>query len=701
LNYYGSGDTDGDNNIGWDDYNAMLSNPSDRTDVNGNGVTNAADKTLLYQYLTDAIHYLPAHWDYLQNRIERISWFEKAKAIDPYQFPFQFGAPWYWVCTDYSYQNSKNNSGVENSSGDPRTNPNTRNYVLTDNGRFNIPVYEVETTDLNNDGHCDNSILVGDSTGNIASWYFYNESASGEPRVYPGGPYLNSFANIKRYSYFWSQPFNQYMYDYIPLVNYTFNSSGQVTNITFPNVFGQTAVLYRTLKNVHLYGNKPVDAIVNWVNGVADTSANNTGWPTGVSPSGTLSSRSDSSNQNPNIYTYEHNNYDIKRDWVLVDTSSHGIIDTTLGSRRYVFWYTLNRPPQNIHVQDIEPPVPITTPNGLTLYFTQQDNIPATTATDNSGYWYLKSRTITSNQGTDPNQCNYYEFIKTVKDSLSDYSNNISVATSLVNIVLDPSVWTYVPGTQYLNWPASTDPSNTGGVATATNPAGAQVDVTYADNSTQGSDPTQCSYYDWDLSRIFTATTTPCNDQITANQMIYMQAINTPTLTYVPPDTLVPEGGCITPACLGVAQGIDYQTNQPVTPQSHDSITYYAPDSVVFDRHHWVETICGIPSIQGIQTVTEMIGVGIPEKNSKNYFSIYPNPSSGNVNFHYVTTKPEKIEIKVKDITGKKLEDIAVDEKIPGEHNLGYDASKFPAGTYIITFTNSESIVTAKLVKIK
>jgi hypothetical protein len=265
LNHYGSSDVvntgNSANKIDWQDYNAILGSTSDRADLDGiGGPGQIADKQMLLDYLTDNAQrpYLPAHWDYLQNRNERISWFEKVKMIDQTQV-YHPG----WNCDDYSMQFQINTSGVENilASGLGSV------YNISQNARFNIPVYIVDTETNTNITHAINCIYIGDSTGNFNSVYFYEPQ--NDQRVYPGSPSMgaNSFANIARYSYFWSQFLNQYVYGNLSLVNFDLQG-GQVISTTIPL---PETVLYRTLKNVHLHGNKPLNVTVNWVNGQADT----------------------------------------------------------------------------------------------------------------------------------------------------------------------------------------------------------------------------------------------------------------------------------------------------------------------------------------------------------------------------------------------------------------------------------------------
>ena len=314
------------------------------------------------------------------------------------------------------------------------------------------------------------------------------------------------------------------------------------------------------------------------------------------------------------------------------------------------------------------------------------------------------TRTITSNQDPNTSNCEHYEFTKTVKDSLYDPSGNHNIVTSLVNIVLDPTQFTYVPPTWLLNWPTSTNPSNTGGYATATNPAGVAVNVTYNDNSNQNSDTTKCEHYNYNLNRTWTATTTPCNDQINSSQEINMQEIQPPIWTFFPNDTTIPVGGSINPDNTGWPEGQDPFSGMPVNKNWYDSVTNQTSTQVYIDRHWNLSDICNTHTNDSVQNIIQDINIGIPGVNGYGKgktFYLYPNPSTANVNFHYITNKPEKIEIKVNDMTGKQLEDIVIDEQTPGKHNVPYDVSGLPAGIYLINYTSPESNKTEKLVKIR
>lgn len=84
LDYYGSGDVDGNNIINFEDYNKMyLSMLNYRGDIDGDGFPcTIKDKDLLNKYLLDSIPYLPFHWDELQTRKEREACLKNYYEID-------------------------------------------------------------------------------------------------------------------------------------------------------------------------------------------------------------------------------------------------------------------------------------------------------------------------------------------------------------------------------------------------------------------------------------------------------------------------------------------------------------------------------------------------------------------------------------------------------------------------------------------
>lgn len=94
LNWYGSGDINNDQIITSHDLSRLDSLLSgsfsdqrdkllhDRSDLDGDQQLSNNDRTLLVDYLDGNRGYLPAHWDKLSTKEERISWLEKVLVID-------------------------------------------------------------------------------------------------------------------------------------------------------------------------------------------------------------------------------------------------------------------------------------------------------------------------------------------------------------------------------------------------------------------------------------------------------------------------------------------------------------------------------------------------------------------------------------------------------------------------------------------
>lgn len=172
---YGSGDANWDNGIDLEDYNTIYlmlgkkttedSREFDRADVDGDGIITIADGEILKEYLDGIRKYLPGHWNKLQTRQERESWFDKCLKIDwtsniPYNYPN-------WVCYDYEFQTFINFTGL-NINEQNSTFP--KKYSLKDNCRFNLPILCVGINSPNELGHAIIGAVVGDNSSKWEDW---------------------------------------------------------------------------------------------------------------------------------------------------------------------------------------------------------------------------------------------------------------------------------------------------------------------------------------------------------------------------------------------------------------------------------------------------------------------------------------------------------------------------------------------------
>jgi len=187
LNYYGSGDINKDNTITWQDASRLdsliagtFSDPADdrltdRADINGDEVIDNQDKQTLDSLINGNINYLPSNWN-KSNTAEKTNWFEKMVEIDKTDTI----APG-TLCFFYSAPFAINFHGFESLEG---VNPEDSPFKFSKNNRFNIPAYYVATTNIPDQPHAINGVLIGDDPLNFNDWYFIEPQ--GDIRVYPG-----------------------------------------------------------------------------------------------------------------------------------------------------------------------------------------------------------------------------------------------------------------------------------------------------------------------------------------------------------------------------------------------------------------------------------------------------------------------------------------------------------------------------------
>ncbi|MDO8516633.1 MAG: T9SS type A sorting domain-containing protein [Nanoarchaeota archaeon] len=186
---YGSGDANKDNKIDLEDYstiqlilgnktheefgefhgwdyntiNSMLgSREFDRADVDGDGVITQTDADLVLKYINKEIQYLPGHWNKLKTRQEREDWLDKCLKID-WTSNVKYNDP-NWICVDSEFQTITNTTGLRTLDNVPSK------YNLTDNGRFNLPIYGVAIDGPNNFGHTLIGVVIGDNPLKWESW---------------------------------------------------------------------------------------------------------------------------------------------------------------------------------------------------------------------------------------------------------------------------------------------------------------------------------------------------------------------------------------------------------------------------------------------------------------------------------------------------------------------------------------------------
>ena len=194
LNWYGSGDVDGNNKVDQNDVtrldqivagtfvpNLESDNPVeyrtlDRADVTGDGMVDALDRQTLQEKINGTREYLPGEWNKLKTRAEREEWFQKIKKIN--QSSSTFPILGVNICTAFSWQTAINFYGAKNMGFNGSFEYGGQTLKLRDNGRFNFPMLIVSITGHEIDiAHAMNAFIIGDDVRIFSDWYLFEPQA--------------------------------------------------------------------------------------------------------------------------------------------------------------------------------------------------------------------------------------------------------------------------------------------------------------------------------------------------------------------------------------------------------------------------------------------------------------------------------------------------------------------------------------------
>ncbi|RJP63071.1 MAG: T9SS C-terminal target domain-containing protein [Ignavibacteriales bacterium] len=181
TDYYGSGDVDLNGLVDDEDINqinliiAGQSQQVIRADINGDGLINSDDVTLLNTKLSSGI--LPGWWNKLSTKEERISWLKKMLAIDKVdEHPYIAGS---YECYNFATQLYHNFTGYNEFSS----------RYFSSQTKFNIPVYYIFINPPSGESHYVNAVLVGDNPLVFTDWAFIEPQT--DEIIYPGLGYTS------------------------------------------------------------------------------------------------------------------------------------------------------------------------------------------------------------------------------------------------------------------------------------------------------------------------------------------------------------------------------------------------------------------------------------------------------------------------------------------------------------------------------
>ncbi|MDP4219826.1 MAG: PQQ-dependent sugar dehydrogenase [Bacteroidota bacterium] len=79
--------------------------------------------------------------------------------------------------------------------------------------------------------------------------------------------------------------------------------------------------------------------------------------------------------------------------------------------------------------------------------------------------------------------------------------------------------------------------------------------------------------------------------------------------------------------------------------------------------------------------------------------SVTPNPFTGQISITYVSAKYSFEKITLSDVLGREVRVLLDEQQLPGLHNLEFDGSKLPAGTYILRLESGGRVISKKIIK--
>jgi len=141
---------------------------------------------------------------------------------------------------------------------------------------------------------------------------------------------------------------------------------------------------------------------------------------------------------------------------------------------------------------------------------------------------FVVTNSQTNNQGTDPEQCSFYDFNDIINWVANDSCGNVNYYTQTVSLFDTISPIVIASPDTTINSTSLTDPSVTG-QATGTDNTGYCI-VSYSDNSNQNPDITKPGHYNYTLERLCTGTD-PCSNTGNDTQIITVQDTTKPWFT--------------------------------------------------------------------------------------------------------------------------------------------------------------------------
>jgi hypothetical protein len=228
--YYGSGDANGDGQVNNDDVEYLNSGGeiNFRCDTNGDGIMgDQNDVRIILEFVEGIRPYMPSHWNYL-NKLEKIDWFKKMVELDDTDV-YKEG----WYCGDYTNHFETRFAGFENAENydgfDFHNNFHFNGHLLEENGKMNLPVYDITTKAGDGNYHGIIGILIGDDPLVFSDWCFIEPQTDGEvkPGMFSMRNQKGDRASFRRLAYTYNWIDNRMKHRNVPVLVYEFDENGE------------------------------------------------------------------------------------------------------------------------------------------------------------------------------------------------------------------------------------------------------------------------------------------------------------------------------------------------------------------------------------------------------------------------------------------------------------------------------------------
>jgi hypothetical protein len=160
----------------------------------------------------------------------------------------------------------------------------------------------------------------------------------------------------------------------------------------------------------------------------------------------------------------------------------------------------------------------------------------------------------------------------------------------------------------------------------------------------------------------------------------------------VPPQNtiVVKSGGSILPTSSLTVSGNFYNNYSSYLPQvSSARINDFCNSSIYLN------------SSRNLRVATEPIDQSRGQTQIETALSVFPNPTTGKVSFHYYVEEPSQVRLNLISTTGTVVATPVDAYQEAGSYEFAYDASNLPAGVYISTLETNKGKETKRLVVIK